>query len=94
MQWSAHRRWLEPEFDVITPDLPSHGTRAVILWAAWRPLVESIRIREYVGAIGDFTAPVWPVRAIMLIGLLVTLVTFLLLARADWRRAGRLAQRR
>ena len=67
---------------------------AVILWAAWRPLVESIRIREYVGAIGDFTAPVWPVRAIMLIGLLVTLVTFLLLARADWRRAGRLAQRR
>ena len=28
VQWSAHRRWLEPEFDVITPDLPSHGTRA------------------------------------------------------------------
>ena len=30
---------------------------AVILWAAWSPLVEAIRIREYVGAIGDFTAP-------------------------------------
>jgi len=28
VQWSAHRRWLEPEFDVVTPDLPSHGTRA------------------------------------------------------------------
>ena len=41
---------------------------AVILWAAWAPLVESIRIREYVGAIGDFTAPVWPVRLIMLVG--------------------------
>ncbi len=60
---------------------------AVILWAAWTPLVESIRIREYVGAIGDFTAPVWPVRLIMLIGLAVTLLTFLFLAFADLRRA-------
>jgi TRAP-type mannitol/chloroaromatic compound transport system permease small subunit len=60
---------------------------AVILWAAWSPLVESIRIREYVGAIGDFTAPVWPVRLIMLIGLSATLVTFVLLALNDLRRA-------
>jgi TRAP-type mannitol/chloroaromatic compound transport system permease small subunit len=60
---------------------------AVILWAAWAPLVESVRIREYVGAIGDFTAPVWPVRLIMLIGLATTLLTFALLAMADLRRA-------
>ena len=63
---------------------------AVILWAAWAPLVESVRIREYVGAIGDFTAPVWPVRLIMLIGLGVTLLTFVLLALADLQRASRL----
>ncbi len=63
---------------------------AVILWAAWFPLVESIRIREYVGAIGDFTAPVWPVRLIMLAGLLATLVTFVLLAVTDLKRAQRL----
>ena len=63
------------------------GLMATILWAAWQPLVEAIRIREYVGAIGDFTAPVWPVRLIMLIGLSATLVTFVLLAWADWRRA-------
>ena len=25
IQWAAHRRWLEPEFEVITPDLPRHG---------------------------------------------------------------------
>jgi TRAP-type C4-dicarboxylate transport system permease small subunit len=67
------------------------GLMAVILWAAWRPLVEAIRIREYVGAIGDFTAPVWPVRLIMLIGLCATLITFLLLAWADLRRARSLA---
>ena len=64
---------------------------AVILWAAWSPLVESIRIREYVGAIGDFTAPVWPVRLIMLIGLGATLLTFVLLALADLQRARRAA---
>lgn len=63
------------------------GLMGVILWAAWEPLVEAIRIREYVGAIGDFTAPVWPVRLIMLIGLCTTLITFLLLAWADLRRA-------
>ena len=63
------------------------GLMGVILWAAWQPLVEAIRIRQYVGAIGDFTAPVWPVRLIMLIGLCTTLITFLLLAWMDWRRA-------
>lgn len=63
------------------------GLMGVILWAAWQPLVESIRIREYVGAIGDFTAPVWPVRLVMLVGLSVTLVTFVLLAWADLARA-------
>jgi pimeloyl-ACP methyl ester carboxylesterase len=25
VQWAAHRRWLEPEFEVVTPDLPRHG---------------------------------------------------------------------
>lgn len=58
----------------------------VILWAAWAPLMESIRIQEYVGAVGDFMAPVWPVRVIMLIGMAVTLVTFVLLAWLDLRR--------
>jgi TRAP-type mannitol/chloroaromatic compound transport system permease small subunit len=67
---------------------------AVILWAAWRPLFDSIRIREYVGAIGDFTAPVWPVRLIMLVGLAVTLLTFVLLAWVDWQRARRLQRGR
>ena len=58
----------------------------VILWAAWAPLVESIRIQEYVGAVGDFTAPVWPVRLIMLVGICATLITFVLLAWLDVRR--------
>ena len=69
------------------------GLMAVILWAAWAPLVESIRIQEYVGAVGDFTAPVWPVRLIMLVGICATLATFLLLAWLDLRRALSLQER-
>ncbi|MFZ1500169.1 MAG: TRAP transporter small permease [Giesbergeria sp.] len=67
---------------------------ATILWAAWPTLWESIRMREYVGAIGDFTAPVWPVRVVMLVGLAATLITFVLLALADVRRAARLHRTR
>lgn len=63
----------------------------IILAASWAPLVESIRIREYVGAIGDFQAPVWPVRLIMLLGLSVTALCFGLLA---WMDLCRLAARR
>ncbi len=67
--------------------LAGAGLMAVILWAAWEPLVEAIRIQEYVGAVGDFTAPVWPVRLIMLVGICATLITFLLLAWMDVARA-------
>ena len=67
-----------------------HGVGAVlmgvILWASWEPLMEAIRIQEYVGAVGDFTAPVWPVRVIMLVGMVVTLITFVLLAWLDLQR--------
>lgn len=67
---------------------------ATILWAAWPTLWESIQMREYVGAIGDFTAPVWPVRVVMLVGLAATLLTFVLLALADLRRAAALRANR
>lgn len=62
----------------------------VILLASWQPLLESVRIQEYVGAIGDFQLPVWPVRLITLIGLSTTALCFLLLA---WRDACRLKSR-
>lgn len=58
----------------------------VILAASWEPLVESIAIREYVGAIGDFQAPVWPVRLVTLIGLAATALCYALLAWLDLRR--------
>ena len=62
------------------------GLMLVILWAAWDPLLESVRIKEYVGAIGVFQAPVWPVRLITLVGLAVTAVVYVLLAWLDLQR--------
>ena len=58
----------------------------VILLASWQPLVESVRIQEYVGAIGDFQLPVWPIRLITLMGLTTTALCFLLLAWLDVQR--------
>lgn len=63
------------------------GLMLVILWASWTPLVESVRIREYTGAIGDFQAPVWPIRLITLVGLGVTALCYALLFAADLKRA-------
>ena len=58
----------------------------VILLASWQPLAEAVRIREYVGAVGDFQIPVWPIRLITLLGLLATGLCFALLAVLDVRR--------
>lgn len=55
----------------------------VILLASWGPLAQAVAIREYVGAVGDFQAPVWPVRLITLIGLCATALCFALLAGMD-----------
>ncbi|MBL0919517.1 MAG: TRAP transporter small permease subunit [Hydrogenophaga sp.] len=71
-----------------------HGLGALlmglILHATWPQLVDAVRIGEYVGALGDFTAPVWPVRLVVLLGLVATVLTFALLAVAEARMAWRL----
>ncbi len=60
---------------------------AVLFWASLPYLRKAIDIGEYVGALGDFTAPTWPVRAIILIGSAATAITFALLAWRDLRRS-------
>lgn len=58
----------------------------VILAASWKPLAQAVAIREYVGAVGDFQAPVWPVRLITIVGLCATALCFAVLAGMDLRR--------
>lgn len=57
-----------------------------LLFAASLPLFERAwRIADYVGAVGHFTAPTWPVRLTILVGSAATAVEFLLLALQDIR---------
>jgi TRAP-type mannitol/chloroaromatic compound transport system permease small subunit len=58
----------------------------VIFWGSAPAFLRAWRIGEYVGAEGDFMAPVWPVKLIILIGCMAALVQFLLLAWDDFTR--------
>jgi len=41
---------------------------------------KALRVGEYVGALGDFTVPTWPIRGIVVIGSAATAVAFAILA--------------
>lgn len=62
------------------------GLVAVICIASWPPLVEAVKIGEYVGAVGDFQAPIWPVRLVIVFGSACTAITFAILAWEDFAR--------
>jgi len=66
-------------------NLAGAAVMAILCWASWPYFLRAFEEAEYVGALGDFTAPTWPVRLIILIGSGVTSLTFLVLAL----RAGR-----
>lgn len=58
----------------------------IILFKASIPLFSKAwRMDLYVGAEGDFMAPVWPVKLIIIIGCVATAIQFLLLAWSDFR---------
>ena len=58
---------------------------AVIFWGSIAPFEEAIEIGEYVGAAGDFTAPTWPIRLLILIGSAATGLQYLVMAWQDFR---------
>jgi hypothetical protein len=57
----------------------------LLLAALWPELTRAWELGDYVGAMGSFTAPTWPVRAIMVVGAAVTVITYLLLLTIDLR---------
>ncbi len=60
----------------------------VVLFKASYPLfIDAWRDNLYVGAEGDFTAPTWPVKLIILIGCVAAAIQFLLLAGQHFKRA-------
>ncbi len=60
---------------------------AIGLWGSVPLLKEAIERNSWIGNEGVFTAPVWPVKTIIVIGLAVCLVQFLRLAGALFRQA-------
>lgn len=65
------------------------GLMAVIFKASIPFFQKAWRIGEYVGAEGDFMAPVWPVKLIILIGCVAATIQFLLMAFTSFNQMAR-----
>ena len=57
-------------------DLMGMSVLAVILHATWPLFGRAWSRGEFVGAIGDFTAPTWPVKAMILLGSAILILQF------------------
>lgn len=57
----------------------------VILYGTWPLLAKAWTRNEFIGAVGDFTAPVWPVKAAVALGSAALIVNFAVLAIRRWR---------
>lgn len=68
-------------------DLCGAAVCAIVGWASWPLLVKAWLGAEYVGIEGVFTAPTWPVKAIVVAGCAVTAIQYLLHAHASMRAA-------
>ena len=69
--------------------LAGAAVMAVLFWASLPYFQRAFDEGDYVGALGDFTAPTWPVRLIILIGSGATALTFLALTGRAASRAFR-----
>lgn len=57
-----------------------------VAWAVWPKLVKAWERGTYVGAAGDFTAPVWPKLAVIVAGAAFAAIIYALLALAAFQR--------
>lgn len=64
-------------------DLVGVAVVAVIVWTTWPILVRAWEREQFVGAIGDITFPVWPVKLCIVLGGLLLALQF---AARIWRR--------
>lgn len=65
-------RWFEIVFDAIAIALLS-----ALLYAAWPLFLKAWDGDVFVGAMGNFTAPVWPVKLIIVIGTFMLILQFM-----------------
>lgn len=62
---------------------------ALGLWGSVPLLVEAAKRKAFLGNEGVFTVVVWPVKAVLVLGLAIGLIEFLRQARLAWRLASR-----
>jgi TRAP-type C4-dicarboxylate transport system permease small subunit len=60
---------------------------AVIADASWKPLVRAWTDSEFLGVEGVFTFPIWPMRAVVVLGAALAAVQYLLLVMQDLRES-------
>lgn len=62
------------------------GTLLILIFMfGYQPFLQSWRIGEYIGALGDFTAPIWPVRLMILVGCIFGAVYAVVMLAASLR---------
>lgn len=61
----------------------------VIAYASWPMLQKAWVGDEFLGVEGVFTFPLWPMRAVVVLGAALAAVQYALLAAQDWTEAGR-----
>lgn len=59
-------------------DLFAVGIICVIFYATWPIFLRSWNRSEFIGALGDFTAPTWPVKLLILVGCTLLVLQFLI----------------
>ena len=57
----------------------------LIIWGSTAFFIDSWNKDYYIGVEGMFTAPVWPIALIIVIGLTVTMIQFLIMLAEQYR---------
>lgn len=78
----AARRWVETLFDLV-----AMGVIGVIVHATWPLFTRAWTRGDFIGAVGDFTAPTWPVKATILVGGAMLILQFAARILRRWGRA-------
>lgn len=79
---SALADWLTPRAPGATRlveslfDLAGITVMSVILYASWPLFARAWSRNDFIGAVGDFTAPTWPVKAMILLGSALLIAQF------------------
>lgn len=66
-------------------DLCGAAVTGIIVWTTWPLFIKAWQNNDFIGAIGEFTAPTWPVKLIIVAGGSTLILQFLLrIYRRHW----------